>query len=345
MPPVPPGPILQPGVPVFEVFGHIGGSLLNMPSLQQRSTGTVRNGEGGVQVSRGVFADGGWSVPTGLVARIEGRRDSTDPVASTASAGFDRDVFSLDLGITRELGSLVGGAPAGGELVGGLHLRHATAVAEIASPVGAGRIEAAGFGLGGSLTWYLPDGLYVDAQAMAMWLESDLSSQPLGGLADGVPGFGYGLSVELGKVIAVSDAWTVTPQAQISYSRTALEAFTDGFGVRVTPEDVQSRQIRLGVTADYEDRWTSAAGGVQGSLIGIGFDLIHEGFPETVVDVAGTPVISRLDDLRGEITLRGSYSWQDDRFSVFGEVAAGTGLNAPGDSDSLRYAVGFTTRW
>ncbi|MGU3401714.1 autotransporter outer membrane beta-barrel domain-containing protein, partial [Brucellaceae bacterium D45D] len=79
-------------------------------------------------------------------------------------------------------------------------------------------------------------------------------------LADGNDGFGYALSVEGGKRIAIDPVWSVTPQAQLVYSSVDFDDFTDTFGSRISLDRGDSLQGRLGLTLDHESSWQNANG-------------------------------------------------------------------------------------
>ncbi|MDB5621175.1 MAG: autotransporter outer rane beta-barrel protein [Tardiphaga sp.] len=75
-----------------------------------------------------------------------------------------------------------------------------TAVADVRSKYGDGRINTTGTGFGGTLTWYGESGLYVGGQAQVTFFNSSLKSDLIGrDMANGVGGTGYAMSVETGK--------------------------------------------------------------------------------------------------------------------------------------------------
>ena len=132
------------------------------------------------------------------------------------------------------------------------------------------RDDAQGYGVGGSLTWYGMNGFYVDAQAQVSWLNSDISSTTLGTvLADGNDGLGYALGIETGYKFALNESWSLTPQAQLVYSRIDFDDFTDPFGATVALRDGDSLRARVGLAAEYETRWTAAKGTKPRAIYGI----------------------------------------------------------------------------
>ncbi len=281
----------------------------------------------------------------GFWARVQGTQSRSDPHHSTADGRYDTDSVSMQIGIDRPLRE---GNDA--TLIGGLNLRYVHGRTSIRSPYdaaeGSGRIRTDGYGLGGSLTWYGKNGVYVDGQAQATWYRSDLSYA--GGareLAKGNDGFGYALSVEGGKRIGLDDRWSLTPQAQLTYSNARFDAFTDRFGAHVDSKTAESLQSRLGVSIDYEKahyEGQHVAGRTH--LYGIA-NLYYELTGGTKVAIAGTTFTNEKDRWAGGIGIGGSYNWSGDRYSIYGEGLVKTGLSDMSGNTSWQGIVGMRIRW
>lgn len=65
----------------------------------------------------------------------------------------------------------------------------------------------------------------------------------------------------------------------------------------------------------------------------------------TRVDLSGVSLASEKDRLWGGLGLGGSYTWDNDKYSVYGEGLVNTSLNNLGDSYSLKGNVGFRVKW
>lgn len=323
-------PIYQPGVPLYEAYGQVLQSLNGLPTLRQR-VGERQRGEGGATAatpeSRAIWA------------QIEGAHSRITPRLSTSGTAYEIDSWKLQAGVEGQL--LATGA---GTLIGGLTAHHGTASADVASVFGRGKIEASGTGFGGTLSWYGESGLYADAQAQASWFDSDLSSTTAGRkLADGKGGFGYALGLELGQRIALGGAWSLTPQAQLTYARVDADSFTDPFGARVALDDGDSLKGRLGLAADYRQSWRDGAGElVSAALYGIA-DLSYEFLDGTTASVSGTRFTSQEERLWGGLGLGARYDWQ--RYSLYGEVSAKTSLAQFADSHEIGGRAGFRMSW
>lgn len=106
-------------------------------------------------------------------------------------------------------------------------------------------------------------------------------------LANDNDGFGYSLSLETGKRIALDGNWSVTPQAQLAYSNVDFDSVTDPFGARVSMDRSESLKGRVGVAAEYQNAWQDASGRMARSNVHGLANLYHEFLDGSDVDVAG----------------------------------------------------------
>lgn len=177
------------------------------------------------------------------------------------------------------------------------------------------------------------------------WFDSDLSSGILGALADGNHGFGYALSLEAGRRIALGENLSLTPQAQLVYSNVRFDDFTGPSGEDVSIEGGDSLRGRLGLALERQASWTGEDGQVQRAVFyGIG-NLHYDFLGGTKVNVSGTTLVSGNDRLWGEIGLGGTYNWGNDNYSLYGEVTASSSLKHFGDSHVLGGRLGFRLQW
>lgn len=323
------GPIYQPGAPLYEAYGQVLQSLNELQTLRQR-VGERFDGPAG---------DAASAAGRAIWARIDGAHSRFTPAFSTTGTGYMIDSWRLQAGADGQV--FAGDA---GTLIGGVTLHHGEAQADISSVFGRGKIKSSGTGFGGALTWYGASGFYADAQAKLNWFDSDLSSTTAGRqLAKGKGGFGYALGLELGQRFALSDSWSLTPQAQLTYSRVDADSFVDPFGARVALSDGDSLRGRLGVSADYRQSWRNNAGQqVKASFYGIA-NLRYEFLDGTTATVAGTSLISRGERLWGGLGLGAKY--ETGRYALYGEVEAQTSLAHFADSHSITGRGGLRVSW
>ncbi|MER9689697.1 autotransporter outer membrane beta-barrel domain-containing protein [Mesorhizobium sp. M0139] len=331
--------LFQAGAPVYEAYAGVLQSFNQLGTLQQRlgNRSWTVEAQGADGISDDVKADAG----IGLWGRIEGTSGSYDPESSTTATTYDTSTWRLQTGA-----DMLVSDSAAGQLIGGVAFQYGTVSADVSSVFGSGSIDTTGYGVSGSLTWYGAEGFYLDGQAQVVWYDSNLDSATAGQrLVDGNNGVGYALGVEAGKRIMLDPNWSLTPQAQIAWSSVDLDAFTDTFGARVTPGANDSLLGRLGLSLDHQTQWQDRTGRAgHTNLYGIA-NLYYDFGDGTSVDLAGTNLSTRDQQLWGGLGVGGTINWADDKFSVFGEALARTGLKNFGDSHVLTGSLGLRVKW
>lgn len=327
-------PHFQPGVPLYEAYASSLQVFNQLGTLQQR----VGNRSWGA--SRGVTGDGSGD-HYGIWTRTEGTYASFEPRVSTSGTETSITTWRQQVGVDGQIHDT-----GTDRLVAGVFSQFGTVPARITSPSGRGLIDATGYGVGASLTWYNDTGFYLDGVAQRLWYESDLLSATAGRrLAEENEGDGYGLSLEAGQRIALNEKWALTPQAQLSYSSVWFDDFTDPFGADVSLDESRSLVGRLGLALDRQRSWENASGRTNRMhLYGIA-NLYHEFEGTTRTMVGGTPLIHENDPWYGGVGLGWSLNWADDEYSFYGEVLTSTSLENFGDSNFVNGTLGFRMRW
>ncbi|AZO28843.1 autotransporter outer membrane beta-barrel domain-containing protein [Mesorhizobium sp. M1B.F.Ca.ET.045.04.1.1] len=333
-PPVDPTPLYSPAAPIYEAYAGVLQSFTQLGTLQQR---VGNRSWGGTQSGAGDGVEQG----SPIWGRIEASHSEFDPGTTTTGTDYDADLWKLQAGLDTLLSETEAGV-----LIGGVTVHYGTVKSDISSFFGTGSIDTTGYGLGGTLTWYGKNGFYVDTQAELTWFDSDLSSATLGKkLADGNNGFGYGLGIEAGQKIALQGNWSLTPQAQLSYSSVDFDSFTDPYGALVSNVSSDSLIGRLGLSADYESEWKGKADRSSRSHVYGVANLYYDVLDGYDVDVSGAKLVSKAQPLWGGLGVGGSLSWADDRYSVHGELLARTSLEDFGESHAFGGTVGFKVKW
>ncbi|MGV3576320.1 MAG: autotransporter outer membrane beta-barrel domain-containing protein [Devosia sp.] len=333
----PAGPVYQAGAPIYETYATVLQSFSALETLQQRLGN--RSWSAGV-VDKGALPDAA-GIKSGIWARIIGRHASIDPQFSTTGADLKIGTWQLQAGTDGELYS--GDA---GTLLGGLSARFGTISGEIASVFGDGTISSSGYGVGGSLTWYGVEGFYLDGQANLTGYDSTLASTSAATrLVSGNGGFGYALSLEAGQQLQLTENWSVTPQAQVNYSSTSHDGFTDVFGAAVSRTEGNDLDIRLGLSADYRNTWTDQAGETN-RLHAYGLaNLYYDLAPRQQTSLAGVNLASMQDPWWGGLGIGGTYNWGDGQHAIHGEATLDTSLSNFARSYALKGTVAFTSKF
>ena len=343
------GPIINPGVPLYQGAVVAMQTLNKLPTLQQRVGNRYWDGAANPVIEQGADAIGTPLVSSeeagtaidqrGIWGRIEGAHSRLEPNGS----GMKQDIntYLMQAGVD---GQFYEGES--GKLIGGITGQYGNAHSDISSRQSDGDVETQGWGLGGTLTWYGDHGFYVDTQAQANWYDNDFNSTTANkSLANGRKGFGYALSAETGQRFDLNNNWSLTPQAQLMWSSIRFDGFSDVFGTAVALNDGDSLTGRIGISADYRNAWRDANGQLtRTSVYGIA-NLYQEFLGDMSVKVAGTTFGTGDDKTWGGLGAGGTYAWADDKYALYGEGSINTSLTNFADSYSLKATIGFRTKW
>ncbi|MBO9697028.1 MAG: autotransporter-associated beta strand repeat-containing protein [Sphingopyxis sp.] len=323
----PEGPLYQPGVPVYEAYVGALQSLNRLPTLQQR----IGNRSWAASPVAGA----------GLWGRFESERQRPEALVSTSDADRKVDQWHAQLGLDAVLAQRSDGAA----LVGGLTAHYGKVDSAVTSIFGDGTIDTQGYGVGATMTWYGPKGFYVDGQVKLSWFDSDLESSILGSLARGNKGDGQAFSLELGKQTSIGRNLSITPQVQMSYAKVDFDRFADPSDAAVSVAKGESLKTRWGLAIDHQTSWKGAAGDTRRTRLYTVMNFSYEWLDGAEADVSGTPIVNRDHRLSGELGLGGSYSWGDDRFTLYTEVSGDTTIADFGAGYNLKGTAGFRVRF
>ncbi|MET2832666.1 autotransporter outer membrane beta-barrel domain-containing protein [Mesorhizobium shangrilense] len=311
---------LAPTTPVYQNYPQVLLGMIALPTLEQR-----------VGDRRHAALDG--EAETGQQAiwtRIEGAHSHVEANASSADASYDVDTALVQAGIDGQLSET-----AAGRLVAGLTAQYSRANADIFSGLGDGGNTTDSYGIGATLTWYGENGFYVDGQAQAAILRSDMDAAGIGKIGDGIHGSGYALSLEAGRKIGLDGAWSLTPQAQLAYASVDFDAFTDPFGANVSLRRGDSLKGRLGAALNYDAQATGS------HVYGIA-NLTYEFLDGTSVAVSGVDMSFEPQRFGAELGLGGTYKWAGGKYALYGEALASTSFEG---SHALKGTAGLTVRF
>lgn len=331
-------PLLAPTVPLYEAYSSVLQRFNELGTLQQRVGNRSWSPNAAVQAEQDagkpIIGRGAW-------ARMEGSNTHIDPSTSTTSASYNVRMWKFEGGVD---------APVvenqAGTLVVGPTFHYGIANSNVSSMFGNGSIDATGYGFGGTATWYGNNGAYVDARATVTWYDTDLRSSTLSTkLANGNRGSGVATSVEAGHQLALGGDWSITPQAQLAWSQVRFDAFTDPYGANVSRDNGNSLVSRLGVSLDHETKWTAGNGKTRRShvygITNLYYDFLHG----TSARVADISVVSKEQALWAGLGVGASLNWDDDRYTVYGELLARTSVQDFGDSNAIGAKLGVRLKW
>lgn len=345
-------PLYNAGAPIYEAYPQFLLGLNGLPTMQQRvgnrswKNAGSKQGADLVETFASTTETGSFTQTNGVWGRIEGSHNKSEPRFSTSASTYDFNSFKMQAGLDGQLTE-----SENGKLIGGLTAHYTHGKANIASIHGDGDIKTDGYGFGGALSWYGDNGFYVDGQGQLTWFRSELNtSTGKKDLADGKNnGFGYALSVEAGQRIAIDDQWSVTPQAQLQYSNVDFDDFTTKWGKGgrsdVSRDKGDSLIGRLGASLDYQDSWQNAQGMTDRSVVYGIVNFYNEFLDGTKVDVNRTSFTNKSERFWGGVGFGGSYNWNDDKYSIYGEGSVTTSFRSFGDSYSYKGTVGLRIKW
>lgn len=331
-------PLYRPGACIYEAYPQVLLGLNGISTLRQRvgdrfgGTSVDQAADTGIGDQSHTGVSGALSATNGMWLRVGRMQNRMKAKESTTGTDYDDDASTMEIGFD---GALAAGD--GGILVGAVLLHDVSGNAETSWRAGlcgydGGHNAREGYGVGSTLTWYGDKGFYVDAAAQLTWCHSALTASPAGALAGSNNALGHAISMESGKRVAINDDWSVTPQAQLSYSKGRFSKFSDVFDALVSPGRDDSPRGRFGLALDYQAKTTRLCGIV---------NVYHEFLDGRSVTVNDVTLGSSNNRVRAGVGAGGSCSWANGRYSLCGEAiynssTGGDGSRGYGSTISLR---------
>ncbi|MFD1198347.1 autotransporter-associated beta strand repeat-containing protein [Brucella gallinifaecis] len=331
-------PLYAPTTPLYETYAQVLQRFNTLGTYQQRTANRRwTDNMGGVESAGKQDRQNGHAI----WARIEASHTKYAAHDSTTGTRHDDTLWRIQSGMD---GLFYGGAD--GTLVGSLIANFGTVSSDVYSDFGSGTISTTGFGIGATATWYGDNGLYIDAQTGINWYMSDLESARTGTeLVNNNNGYGFAASLEVGKNIAIDEHWSITPQAQLSYSQVDFSSFGDRYGSKISLNRANNLVGRLGVSANYSDQWADQKGRAIKSTIYAAGNFYYDFVGGTRVSVADVSFANTNAPLWAGVGIGGSLNWADGQYSLYGEVTTQTSVEDFWKSNSLGVKTGFLVHW
>jgi len=337
-----PNPNPEPGrysaaAPIYQAYADSMQALNRMPTLQQRVGDRYFDDVSAIVRLAG---EGGEPATVASWARVDGAHERLQNDTSSGRLMQGIDTILLQTGVDGEFYE-----DSNGRLIGGLTGQFGQSKSRISNYNGDGTVETQGWGFGGTLTWYDNDGFYADGQVLISSYSTDLSSDTLQKqLSNGNKGTGYAGSVEVGQRYILDDNWSVTPQAQLSWSSVRFDEFKDVYGANIRDEGGDSMIGRFGFSAKYSDGWQGGDGKrIEANLYGSA-NFYQEFLGGTRINYSGTLLDNNTDPLWAGMGLGGSYRWADKKYTIYGEGTMNTSINHIGDSYAFKATIGFQAK-
>ncbi|WP_339513812.1 autotransporter outer membrane beta-barrel domain-containing protein [Pseudomonas sp. RL_15y_Pfl2_60] len=338
-------PRYSPSAALYQQYGQALLDMNSLPTMQQRVGNRYWHAAAGTAQTRTTTSlDGEQTyIENGASwARVEGSYQRNRPNAGTIDTDSETNRWKMQAG----LDALLNEDQQGNKLIGGVTAHYGTSASQVESFFGDGNIDSRGYGVGLTLTWLQEDGFYVDSQASATWYKTDIDSDETDRqLASDNDGFGYAFSVESGKQLELNESLSLTPQAQLIYSHVDFDSFTDEFNTRTSLDSADSLRSRLGVSLDHDSRWLDDTNKIRRSHVYAISNLYYEFLDGTQVDVADVKLKNRPERLWTGLGVGGSYNWNEDKLSLYGEVSVDSSVNNFGDSTAVNGTVGMRLRF
>ena len=357
-PPAPPGPNsdphYQPGVPLYnnnvENMRNLNQRL--MPSLYTRAGNRYWSGAGAYRIAQGDGSGSGYLNPeastaiTNLAlfwARTEAGQENYNSQSSTIANKYRQNYWLLQAGLDSQLRET-----DTGRLIGSGWVHYLDSKSRSFSRYGDGDIKTQAYGLGGALTWYGDNGLYLDAQTQFSWYKTDLYADlTRKNHVSDHNNTGYGFSVEVGKRVQYNEFWSFTPQAQLSYSGLNLKDYTDFYNASVHHSNTNDLLGRVALATNYENTWQDTTGFAR-KLDLYGMVGVQQNFTgdSNLILVSGTPFYTGGQaKTELQLTVGSTYSWNDGKYALFGTVETSGATKDISSNYSIAGNIGFKIHW
>ena len=317
-------PLYRIEVPTYAVVPPVAHHL----ALSTLGTFHERRGE------QSLLRGGGW-LPTSW-ARVFGQSAEMG-WSGTVTPSFDGNLIGFQAGqdvFGRE-------TETGHQDLFGLFIAHAGTDGDVKGQalgwngLSVGDIDMGATSFGGYWTHIGPQGWYVDGIVMGTWFSGDATSR--GNVGIDIDGTSVTASLEGGYPFALSQNWTLEPQAQLIWNHLSLDTQADRFSsVSFDTDDVITGRLGLRLQGNFE----TGTGVLQPYLKA---NLWHNFSAEQTIGFAGDPIATDIDGTSLELG-GGLVARLNQKLSVFATADYTTDLDG-GKKEIFEGNIGFNIKW
>ncbi len=249
---------------------------------------------------------------------------------------FERDFSSIQIGADMILSH-----GKKDEWVVGLNARHSHLSSGIDNPLGSGGISSTAYGIGATITWYGPEGIYLDIQSAVDFCESDLSSDVGASIKSDYTSTAYMVSLEGGYPIPLDRENRLIPQMQLSWGRVGgMRDFIDKWGEFVDMGDSESLLLRAGILYEHEVHDSANAASEHFYISG---NIFYDFDPDSSVEIDNLRYKAGLSEKWGELSA--GWSRESERNRLYAEISYGHNLGSDEYYHGIKVNAGISIKW
>lgn len=202
----------------------------------------------------------------------------------------------------------------------------------------AGAIDAEGYGIGATATWYGNNGVYADFQGQVNRYSVDVTGNG-DKLLDGKDMTVWALGAEVGYRKALDAQSALVPQAQLTWSRLSGGSFQDDAGNAVDVGTAEQVIGRLGLAYEYNLAGTAASKTAYREKMYVIGNVLHNFSGDTTVIVNGVGLTQEDTATWAELGFGLTIEWDGNK-AVYAEGNYRRSLDG-GDADGVGITAGY----
>ena len=262
---------------------------------------------------------------SGGFAGLEYGEGSIEAAHTTTGAAYDFERSAAAMALSATL------AP---RFRGWVELHHGEGATEVASPAGAGTLDAVFRGYRAGAAWQGPQ-WYASASLSSEDYLLDVATARRGLLGAGIDARGRSFGIELRRSISAPDGTSIIPRTWFTKTEVSAQRFVDAVNAAVSLPDTERSMGGIGVEAEY----TREFNGDEALTFGGFADIeVMSGDSETMVFVAGEALTFESPD--ETLAVGFNLNYRRGRISLDAGIFARTALDTGASEHGARLYVG-----